>query len=82
MNFLSFIQRHVTSSCVCVSFLLACILMTPLLNQQNSVQSELDERWRVREREVNEKMNEESGGGKDDMKGKVGKGGDKKMRGG
>lgn len=54
--------------------------MTPLLNQQNSVQSEVDERWRVREREVNEKMNEERGK-KDDVKGKLGKGGDKKMRG-
>lgn len=39
------------------------------------MQSEVDERWRVREREVNEKMNEDSGK-KDDMKRKSGKGGD------
>lgn len=38
------------SACVCLAFYQA-ILMTLLLNQQNSVQSEEDERWRVREKE-------------------------------
>ncbi|KAI3375590.1 hypothetical protein L3Q82_003904 [Scortum barcoo] len=32
------------------------ILMTPLLNQQNIVQSEEDERWRARERGMDERM--------------------------
>lgn len=42
--------------------------MTLLLNQQNSVQSEEDERWRVRERAKGGDVGEREGGERKDEK--------------